>query len=71
MDLPSWRVFLVSLSSDADPSNEAFRGRVEHVQTGRRAIFSCPDQLHAFLASVVDEDLRQERPAAPGEPDSP
>jgi hypothetical protein len=68
--LPSWRAFLVSLSSDADPSSEVFHGRVEHVQTGRRAAFSSPDELQSFMALVLDELQRQPRPAALWEPDS-
>jgi hypothetical protein len=69
VDLPSWRAFLVSLSSDADPSNKVFHGRVEHVLTGRRAAFSSPDDLHAFMVLVLDEDRQQNELAAPGEPD--
>ncbi|HSN56245.1 MAG TPA: hypothetical protein VLT32_16385 [Candidatus Sulfomarinibacteraceae bacterium] len=69
MDLPSWRAFLVSLSGDADPSEELFYGRVEHVQTGRRATFSSPGELQAFIALVLDEKQQQTRPASLGEPD--
>jgi hypothetical protein len=69
VDLPSWRAFLVSLSSDADPSSNLFHGRVEHVLTGRRAAFSSPDDLHAFMVLVLDEDLQRNGTAAPGEPD--
>jgi hypothetical protein len=69
MDLPSWRAFLVSLSGDADPSEEVFYGRVEHVQTGRRAKFSSPAELQAFMALVLEERQQQTRPTAPGEPD--
>jgi hypothetical protein len=69
MDLPSWRAFLVSLSGDADLSEELFYGRVEHVRTGRRATFSSPDELQAFMALVLDEKQQPTRPTAPGEPD--
>ncbi|MCU0232760.1 MAG: hypothetical protein MUE90_01830 [Thermoanaerobaculales bacterium] len=69
VDLPSWRAFLVSLSGDADPSEEVFFGRVEHVQTGRRATFSSPGELQAFMALVLDENELQTRPGATGEPD--
>jgi hypothetical protein len=69
MDLPSWRAFLVSLSGDADLSEELFYGRVEHVRTGRRATFSSPDELQAFMALVLDEKQQLTRPIAPGEPD--
>ena len=69
MDLPSWRAFLVSLSSDADPANQVFYGRVEHVQTGSRATFSSPDELQAFIALVLDEQRQQTRPSAPVGPD--
>lgn len=69
MDLPSWRAFLVSLSSDSEPAEEVFHGRVEHVQTGRRAAFSSPDELQAFMALVLEERQQQTRPTAPGEPD--
>jgi hypothetical protein len=69
VDLPSWRAFLVSLSGDADPSEEVFYGRVEHVQTGRRATFSSPGELQAFMALVLEEKQQQDRPTALGEPD--
>ncbi len=70
MDLPSWRAFLVSLSSDADLSNEVFHGRVEHVQTGRRAAFASPGELQAFMALVLEEVQRHPRPGAAWEPES-
>lgn len=69
MDLPAWRAFLVSLSSDADPSEEVFYGRVEHVQTGRRATFSSPGELQAFMTLVLDDKQQQTRTTAPGERD--
>ena len=69
MDLPSWRAFLVSLSGDADPSEELFYGRIEHVQTGRRATFSSPDELQAFMGLVLEVNQQQYRPTDPGEPD--
>ena len=69
VDLPSWRAFLVSLSSEADPSDEIFRGRVEHVLTGRRAAFTSPSDLQAFMILVLDEEQQRNQPAAPGEPD--
>lgn len=69
MDLPSWRAFLVSLSSDADPLDQVFRGRVEHVLTGRRAAFSSPHDLHAFMVLVLDEEQQGTGTAVPGELD--
>ncbi len=68
MDLPYWRAFLVSLSGEAD-LDHVFCGRVEHVQTGRRATFSSPGELQAFMALVLGENGQQTRPTAPGEPD--
>jgi hypothetical protein len=68
VDLPSWRAFLVSLSSDSDPANDLFYGRVEHVQTGSRATFSSPGELQAFMALVLDEK-QQTRSSVPEDPD--
>ena len=68
MDLPYWRAFLVSLSGEAD-RDRVFYGRVEHVQTGRRATFSSPGELQAFMALVLDENGQHTRPTAAGERD--
>ena len=55
MRLPTDRAFLIRLSSDAEPSPNHLCGRIEHVQTGRRARFDTPEELQAFVILVLSE----------------
>ena len=54
--LPGARAFVVLLQTDCDPSRDDFRGRVEHVRSGRSARFASLAELVAFLARVTAGD---------------
>jgi hypothetical protein len=54
--LPGARAFVVLLRADSDPSRDDFRGRVEHVRSGRSAHFASLAELVAFLALVTAGD---------------
>jgi hypothetical protein len=51
--LPTDRVFLIRLSGNAEPSEGIYRGRTEHVQTGRVARFSSLAELEQFIAEML------------------
>ena len=53
--LPTERVFLVRFSSSAGPSTGNYRGRVEHVQTGRVIRFSSMDEIAKFTQEMLAE----------------
>jgi len=53
--LPAWKAFVVQFSRDADGPSGVFRGRVEHLSSGRRAHFGSPEQLLDVLAKLLDE----------------
>lgn len=52
--LPAWKAFVVQFSHDADGSAR-FCGRVEHLQSGRRARFNSADELSAALRRLLEE----------------
>jgi hypothetical protein len=47
------RAFVVHFA-DGGGSRRRFRGRVEHLSSGRTAQFSSLRRLHEFLAAVLD-----------------
>ena len=51
--LPTERVFLLRLSSDAAQSKAIYSGRIEHVQTGRGARFSSLAETERFIAEML------------------
>jgi len=51
--LPVSRSFVVQLSADTSRDSRRFRGRVEHIASGRSRRFESLDELEAFLAEVL------------------
>jgi len=51
--LPTERVFLIRLSSSAEPSTEIYGGRIEHVRTGRVTRFSSLAEVAQFITEIV------------------
>jgi hypothetical protein len=54
--LPSNRVFLIRLSSVADPSAGIHRGRIEHIRSGKLLRFSSLDKVEEFISQVLSEE---------------
>jgi hypothetical protein len=52
--LPTERVFLIRLSSSAEPSTDDYCGRIEHVQTGRVTRFSSIGETEKFIAEMLE-----------------
>ena len=50
--------FVVHFSTDRRPGRRRFRGRVEHLSSGKSARFSSLKELLAFLAAVLDGSSR-------------
>jgi hypothetical protein len=51
--LPVSRSFVVQLSGDTAPGERRFRGRVEHIDSGRSQRFESIDDLITFLSEVL------------------
>jgi hypothetical protein len=51
--LPVSRSFVVQLSGDTVPGAKRFRGRAEHIDSGRSGRFESIDDLIAFFSEVV------------------
>jgi hypothetical protein len=58
--LPSNRVFLIRLSSGAEPSAGNYRGRIEHIRSGRVERFASLSKLEAFISEILSEEDHQE-----------
>ena len=52
--LPTERVFLIRLSSSAEPSNGNVAGRIEHVPTGRVAKVSSAADIEQFMSEMLE-----------------
>jgi hypothetical protein len=50
------RAFVVHFGAAAAARRRRFRGRVEHLASGRTAIFSSLDDLLGFFATTGDPD---------------
>jgi hypothetical protein len=48
------RAFVVHLSAEGEPRRTRFAGRVEHLSSGRSALFSSLRELLAFFATFLD-----------------
>jgi len=55
---PSDQAFIVKLHRDADAASGVLYGRIEHIASGRCAVFASADELPRLLASL----LRSARP---------
>jgi hypothetical protein len=53
--LPAWKAFVVQFSSDADLRGGHCAGRIEHLNSGRRAPFNSADELVQVLGKLLDE----------------
>jgi hypothetical protein len=54
--LPYARAFVVQFTADSDVSLERVEGRVEHMQSGRRARFASTEELLASLAHFLADE---------------
>ena len=52
--LPVSRSFVVQLTVDTVPASRGFRGRVEHIESGRSRRFASLEDLGVFLTEVLD-----------------
>lgn len=53
--LPAWKAFTVQLSLASGERTGVFAGRVEHLDSGRRARFASADDLIAILRRMLTE----------------
>lgn len=51
--LPVNRAFAVQVHAEADVEHGVFRGRVEHVVSGRTKHFASLKELAAFMAQII------------------
>jgi hypothetical protein len=54
--LPSRRNFLLRFSTATDPEAGVFRGRVEHIGTGRTARFTSLQEVIEFAVETMVEE---------------
>ena len=54
--LPYVRAFVVQFTSNTEASLERAEGRVEHMQSGRRARFASTEQLLASFAHFLADE---------------
>ena len=59
--LPPDRAFLVRFDTEADPEHGPLFGRVEHLESGRRASFSSTQELGFFFREVLLVDNRNHK----------
>ena len=52
--LPVSRSFVVQFTADTVPVSQQFRGRVEHIESGRSRRFASLEDLGVFLAEVLE-----------------
>jgi hypothetical protein len=57
------RAFVVHFGTDGGPRRR-FRGRVEHLSTGRAARFSSLKALLGFIAAILDGDVNRSKGGA-------
>lgn len=53
--LPPWKAFVVQLSEATNARSGVFAGRVEHLNSGRRARFESSQELLDLLTRLLDE----------------
>jgi hypothetical protein len=51
--LPPWKAFVVQFSQETTAQGDPFAGRVEHLNSGRRAGFKSPEELLAVLRRLL------------------
>jgi hypothetical protein len=57
--LPSRRTFLLRFSSAAQPQMGIYRGRIEHIPSGRTARFSSQENIDDFVQEVLTAENGQ------------
>ena len=63
LSLPTQRAFVVQLHAESKVEKGQFKGRVEHIVSGRSTHFSTMQALKAFMHRVLTEG-RSEEPEA-------
>jgi len=58
--LPVSRSFVVQLTVDTVPASRGFRGRVEHIESGRSRRFASLEDLGAFIGEVLEANQSRE-----------
>jgi hypothetical protein len=58
--LPTQRAFVVQLHAESKIEKGRFKGRVEHIVSGRSAHFSSMKALKAFMQRVLTEGHAEE-----------
>jgi hypothetical protein len=53
--LPAWKAFAVQFSTETGASTGVFSGRVEHLNSGRRARFASKEDLLAVLERMLGD----------------
>ncbi len=53
--MPAWKAFAVQFSQETSTRTGLFSGRVEHLNSGRRARFGSRQELLAALQRLLDE----------------
>ena len=53
--LPPSKAFVLQFSRETRPQGDAFSGRVEHIDSGRRKRFASEQELLAVLGKMLDE----------------
>ena len=62
--LPSRRTFLLRFSNATQPEAGVYRGRVEHIGTGRTARFTSLQEATEFAGEIMaEEDFSAENPS--------
>jgi hypothetical protein len=59
-NLPESRAFLVQLSDQTDSAADVPTGRVEHIDSGRRARFSSREELWIFIETMLAQEASGE-----------
>lgn len=54
-ELPAWKAFVVQFSREADVKTGIFSGRIEHLNSGRRARFTSAADLVKLLERLLAE----------------
>ena len=61
MLLPPERAFLVRLDADAGPERGPLIGRVEHLNSGKRANFVSSEELEDFIKKILAQECCEEQ----------
>jgi len=54
--LPTDRVFLIRLTSTAEPAAGIHQGRIEHIRSGRTTQFSSMENIQEFIKEVLSDE---------------